>query len=135
VNEHQDIGPQEKERPPKGGQSKAVVPQPPHQPRASLSARNPLRRRRAASWRLPCGEPWRYPPPGVRYPHVHVGGIQNADGSVRERWISITVDVDDLDASAARSLARQLAAAADQLEQVAFAEAVAGLRETEVVVG
>jgi hypothetical protein len=68
---------------------------------------------------------------GGRWPHVHVGGIQNADGSVRERWISITANVDDLDASTARAIARFLVAAADQLEQVAFDEAVAQLRDLD----
>jgi hypothetical protein len=68
---------------------------------------------------------------GFRCPLVHVGGIQNADGSVRERWISITANVDDLDPATARALARQLAAAADQLEQVAFDEAVAGLSDLD----
>jgi hypothetical protein len=27
---------------------------------------------------------------GGRWPHVHVGGLQNPDGTVRERWISVT---------------------------------------------
>lgn len=63
---------------------------------------------------------------GFRGPHVHVGGIQNPDGMVRERWITVDTDTDDLDAATARALARFLIAAADGLEQVAFSEAVAG---------
>jgi hypothetical protein len=68
---------------------------------------------------------------GGRWPHVHIGGLQNHDGSVKERWIDVTADVDDLDAGTARSLARFLVAAADELEAVAFAEAVAGLDDGE----
>jgi hypothetical protein len=63
---------------------------------------------------------------GVRWPHVHMRGVQNPDGTVRERWITVDTDTDDLDAAGARALARFLTAAADELEQVAFAEAIAG---------
>jgi hypothetical protein len=64
---------------------------------------------------------------GRRWPHAHIGGLQDANGSVRERWITVDTDTDDLDAGTARALARFLLAAADELEQMAFREAVAGL--------
>jgi hypothetical protein len=64
---------------------------------------------------------------GVRWPHIHIGGMQGPDGTVRERWITVDTDTDDLDAGTARALGRFLLAAADELEQVAFAEAIAGL--------
>lgn len=68
---------------------------------------------------------------GLRGPHVHVGGLQNSDGSVRERWISVTIDADDLDSARARALARFLLYAADELETAAFAEAVDQLRDID----
>jgi hypothetical protein len=64
---------------------------------------------------------------GARWPRAHIGGLQDANGSVRERWITVDTDTDDLDAGTARALARFLLAAADELEQMAFREAVAGL--------
>jgi hypothetical protein len=50
---------------------------------------------------------------------VGINGYQNGDGSVRERWIQVdgrAVDGQELDAAAARDLARALIAAADELD-------------------
>jgi len=52
---------------------------------------------------------------------VGINGYQNPDGSVRERWITVTVVPDlsnGLDAGAARDLARALIAAADELDEL-----------------
>lgn len=47
---------------------------------------------------------------------VGINGYQNGDGSVRTRWIQI--DEQELDAAAARELARALIAAADELDEL-----------------
>lgn len=55
---------------------------------------------------------------------VEILGYQNPDGSVRERWIHVHAvpnprDDLELDAAAARELARALIAAADELDALA----------------
>jgi hypothetical protein len=48
---------------------------------------------------------------------VEINGYQNRDGSVRGRWIHVDSRHQELDAAAARELARMLIAAADELER------------------
>ncbi|MBS4729723.1 hypothetical protein MSM1_15690 [Mycobacterium sp. SM1] len=47
---------------------------------------------------------------------MEINGFQNPDGSVRQRWISVAGL--ELDAAAAREVAYDLLAAADELEQM-----------------
>lgn len=47
---------------------------------------------------------------------VGINGYQNPDGTVRERWIH--VDGQELDAAAARELARALIAAANEFDEL-----------------
>jgi hypothetical protein len=56
---------------------------------------------------------------GVFWPMLHISGVQNPDGTVRERWITVDTDTDtdDLDVATARALGRYLLAAADHRPQ------------------
>ena len=57
---------------------------------------------------------------GTQRGDVGISGYQNGDGSVRERFIHVSRGLDDgeLDAAAARVLARALIAAADELDSL-----------------